>query len=527
MKRFWFLLTVAFVGGLFAAAEGGAALYRCPMHPAVTSAKPAKCTICGMALVQGASATAGAPPGIVALSPSVITTIGVETTAIARQPLTRSLRVVGRIEDDDTSHRILSARVPGRVEKLHLNYVGASVEASAPLATIYSPEMLTAQRVYVERLKAGEGAFPAAARSEAREKLFELGLPETEIAALETNLKPSATIVLRAPAAGTVVAKSVYEGQYVQASDRLFEIADFSKMWFVFEAYAQDIPWLKAGQTVEITTQAVPGETIVAPIEFIDPNFDELRQSARVRAVLPNPHYNVGGQPHSLPHRVLAEGRVLVASPEVLAAPRAAVLDTGRGPVAYVQQEAGHFQQRPVQLGRRGDTLVEIVSGLADGDRVVTRGALLIDAQAQLTHEATAAAHIHPAPVKVTPLDPAMREHLNRVIPVAIEAAAALAADDFARYQAGFAKLASAASPLPALPKLAPGTDLKSARLAFEPWSTQLADLARPHRIELGVKVFQCPMTPFPGQGRWLQRDAPLRNPFFGSTMLECGDELR
>jgi Cu(I)/Ag(I) efflux system membrane fusion protein len=522
MKRLWFLLIVALAGGLFAAADGGAALYRCPMHPAVTAPKAAKCTICGMDLVAGLSATAGAPPGVVALSPSVITTIGVETTAVAKQPLTRSLRVVGRIEDDDTSHRILSARVPGRVEKLHLNYVGASVEAGAPLATIYSPEMLTAQRVYVERLKAGEGAFPAAARAEAREKLFELGLPENEIAALETGLKPSATIVLRAPAAGTVVAKSVYEGQYVQASDRLFEIADFSKMWFVFDAYAQDIPWLKPGQTVEITTQAVPGETISAPIEFIDPNFDEARQSARVRAVLPNPHYSVAGQPHSLPHRVLAEGRVLVASPEVLAAPRAAVLDTGRGPVAYVQQEAGHFQSRPVQLGRRGDTLVEIVGGLAEGDKVVTRGALLIDAQAQLTNEASGAAHAHSAP-----LDPALREHLNRAIPVAIEAAAALAADDFARYQAGFAQLSAAATGLPALPKLDPGADLKSARLAFEPWVTQLADLARPHRVELGVKVFQCPMTPFPGKGRWLQRDAPLRNPFFGSTMLECGDELR
>lgn len=524
MKRLAVLWLVFCAGVLFGAEGGG--LYRCPMHPAVTSTKPAKCTICGMDLVAASAGATQAPPGVVALSPSAITTIGVATTPVAKQPLTRSLRVVGRIEDDDTSHRILSARVPGRVEELHLNYVGAGVAAGAPLATIYSPEMLTAQRVYVERLKAGEGAFPLAARAEARERLFELGLPEADIAALEASLKPSATIVLRAPTAGTVVAKSVYEGQYVQASDRLFEIADFSQMWFVFDAYAQDIPWLKAGQTVEITTQAVPGETIVAPIEFIDPNFDEARQSARVRAVLPNPHYSVGGQPHSLPHRVLAEGRVLVASPEVLAAPRSAVLDTGRGPVAYVQQEAGHFQQRALQLGRRGDTLVEIVSGLAEGERVVTQGALLIDAQAQLTHEAAATTHAHPAPAAPPPLDPAMRGHLEAALPAIIEASAALAADDFARYQASFPKLAAVAAHLPALPKLEPGTDLKSARLAFEPWITQLTDMARPHRAELGVKVFQCPMTPVLGKGRWLQRDAPLRNPFFGSAMLECGDEL-
>lgn len=524
MKRLLALVFLAFAAGLFAAAESGGGLYRCPMHPMVTSPTPAKCTICGMDLVRGLAANAEAPPGVIALSPSVVTTIGVQTTPVTRQALTRSLRVVGRIEDDDTSHRILSARVPGRVEKLHLNYVGAAVAADAPLATIYSPEMLTAQRVYVERLKAGEGAFPAAARAEARERLFELGLPEAEIETLTQSLKPSATIVLRAPNAGTVVAKSVYEGQYVQASDRLFEIADFSRMWFVFDAYAQDIPWLQAGQTVEITTQAVPGETIVAPIEFIDPNFDELRQSARVRAVLPNPHYSVAGQPHSLPHRVLAEGRVLVASPEVLAAPRAAILDTGRGPVAYVDQGSGHYLQRAVQLGRRGDTQVEILSGLAEGDRVVTQGALLIDAQAQLTQEAAGAAHAHAT--AAPPLDPAAREKLAAALPALLEASAALAADDFPRYQAGFPQLTTATADLPGLPKLAVGTDLKSARVSFEPWITRVADLARPYKAELGVKVYECPMAPVGGKGRWLQRTAPLHNPFFGSTMLECGDEL-
>jgi len=108
---------------------------------------------------------------------------------------------------------------------------------------------------------------------------------------------------------------------------------------------------------------------IRAPIEFIDPNFDEQRQTASVRAVLPNPHYNVGGEAHRLPHRVLAEGRVLVETPAVLAAPRSAVLDTGSGPVAYVDVGGRSYRQRALRLGRRGDGLVEILSDWPTANR--------------------------------------------------------------------------------------------------------------------------------------------------------------
>ena len=151
--------------------------------------------------------------------------IGVETSAVARQPLVRTLRVAGRIEDNDTRHRILSARVPGRIESLGINFVGAEVAAGAALATIYSPEMLTAQRVYLERLRAGGAAYSAAELSAAREQLQLLGLSAEDVAQLEKSRVPSALVTLRAPGAGTVVAKSVYEGQYVQAADRLLEIA--------------------------------------------------------------------------------------------------------------------------------------------------------------------------------------------------------------------------------------------------------------------------------------------------------------
>ncbi|MBS0631257.1 MAG: efflux RND transporter periplasmic adaptor subunit [Verrucomicrobia bacterium] len=522
-RLFLSLLFVSFTGSGFAVAaphdhahESAAAVYQCPMHPWIRSDHPGKCTICGMDLVA-ASATAPSAEGLVSLSAASVSVIGVQTATVTRQPLTRTLRVTGRIDDDDTRHRILSARVPGRVEKLFVNFVGAPVEAGAPLATLWSAELLTAERVYVERLKAGPLVYPAAELAAAREQLQQLGLAEPDLAELEKSRTPSAYVTVRAPSAGTVVAKSVYEGQYVQASDRLFEIADFSTMWFVFDAYAPDLPWLRTGLPVEVTTDAVPGEVITAPIEFIDPNFDEMTQTARVRAVLPNPHYSVAGVAHRLPHRVYAEGRVLVETPAVLALPRSAVLNPGTGPVAYVAVDDHTFAPRAVQLGRTGDALVEILSGLSEGDRVVTQGNLLIDAQAQLSH-APAPAAAPPSP-SATLSDAALLDLANR----AIDAADALASDDYARYQKLFPTLAT---PDATLPSLELGTSLTEARRSFEPWSTAVATLLQPQHTRLGVKIFQCPMSPVSQKGRWVQRSLPLKNPFFGAAMPDCGNEV-
>lgn len=363
-------------------------VYQCPMHPWVKSDHPGKCTVCGMNLVSVAASGRSADASLVMLSGSQIATVGVATTPVTRQPLVRTLRVTGQIDDDDTRHRILAARVPGRVEQLYLNVVGAEVEAGSPLLTLYSPDVLTAQRVFVERVKAGESAFPAADRAAARERLLELGLTEPEIVELEKSLNPNATVTVRAPMSGTVVSKSVYEGQYVRTSDPLFEIADFSSMWFLFDAYEQDLAWLRVGQSVEITTGAVPGERMSAPIAFIDPNFNEMTHTAKVRVVISNPHFGTGGEHHRLPHRVLAEGRVRIETPAVLALPRSAVLDAGSGPIGYVEQAPGVYEPKKLQLGRRGDAWVEVLGGVKEGDKVVTQGALLIDAQAQLSSPA-------------------------------------------------------------------------------------------------------------------------------------------
>lgn len=508
---------------LVTAALAAALVYQCPMHPWIRSDRPAKCTICGMDLVA-ATTTAPVPEGLVSLAPTVIRTIGVETSVVARQPLVRSIRVHGTIEDDESRHRVLTAWAEGRVEQLHVPSVGAVLTAGTPWIELYSPELQAAQREFIQLARAGELA--AAALPAARARLRRMGLDDAQLDEAVRTGEPTLITSFLAPEGGTVVRKDVFAGQWVKAGDRLLELGDFSRMWFIFEAYETDLPWLRAGQPVEITARTLPGEVITAPIDFIDPNLGETTRTAKVRVVLANPHLGRDGQAHPLRHRALAEARVRVETPDVLTAPRSAILDAGRGPVAYVDRGSGFYEARSLRLGRRGDTLVEVIAGLAPGERVVTTGALLLDGQAQLAREAAGQAAVVTSGSKTTgPATPAPAG-LAELAGAAADAAAALAADDFPAYQRLFPRLAALAPGHPELPRLEPGADLKAARRSFEPWSTAVADQVRPHRTELGLTVYQCPMSPVVGKGRWVQRTTPLRNPFFGAAMASCGTEL-
>lgn len=389
MKTFPRFLLFSFAALVLAAQPGRAqtATYQCPMHPWIKSDKPdARCTICGMALVAATAPKAGAAsepldPNLVTLTSAQAAVTGVQTAPVVRGPLVRTLRVNGVIDDDETRHRILAARVPGRVEKLHVNYVGAEVSEGEPLVTIYSPEMLTAQRTYVERLRAGTTAFTVSERAAARERLLELGLTSEEIRILENVLEPTAMVTVRAPMSGTVVSRGVYEGQYVATNDRLFEIGDFSRMWFVFDVYEADLAWVKPGVPVELALASQPGQLLTAPVAFVDPNLNETTRTARARVVLDNAD-------RRLLHRQTGIGAVRFESPDVLLVPRAAVLQHGGFPLVFVDRGSHAYAAVRIRLGRIGDTAAEVLDGLAVGDKVVTQGGLILDGQAQLAHAA-------------------------------------------------------------------------------------------------------------------------------------------
>src|SRR4051812_16969363 len=326
--------------------------YQSPMHPWIKSDKPGRCTICGMELspVYEGDAGIATDTHLVTLPKQAVTVTGIETAPVTKQAIRRTIRVSGMIDDDDTKHRRLSATADGRVEKLFVNYVGAEVEAGQPLATLYSPALRTAFSEYQIIAKQPDTGQRSQLLTGIRERLLRLGMAAKDIDAAAVADKVPVEIKIQTPIAGTVVARNVYEGQYVKEGDVLFEIGDFSKMWFVFDAYERDIPWLRVGAEVEITTPALPGRVLKAPVAFIDPNLNPETRSAKVRVVLDNPLSQESGKHrHELLHKLYAEGHIMTESAPTLTVPRSAVLWPAGKPVVYVAKDEGVYEPRNVQ----------------------------------------------------------------------------------------------------------------------------------------------------------------------------------
>lgn len=539
--------------------------YQSAMHPWIKSDKPGRCTICGMELSPVFEGEMGftAGDGLVTLSSNSVQVINVQSEPVSRRVLRRSLRFAGTIDDNDSRHRIVSAYVDGRVDSLEVNYVGAEVVAGDPLATFYSPMLLAAEREYValgSPPASGLDATAAAAHTRvvesANARLKRFGLSDSQIAGLPSKDPNSIHSALLAPVSGTVVARSIYAGQYVKEGDKLFEIADFSTMWFLFDAYEQDLGWLKLGQRVTVTTPALPGRTYAGTIAFIDPNLKEMTRSALVRVELPNPLIETNGvKRRELYHKLYADAVVTVETPDSLTVPRSAVLSPGPSPLVYVVKGDGVYEQRKIRLGRTGDESFEVLDGLSEGERVVTQGNLLIDAQAQL-NAGSAAGSVPPSTTStaaVPPLTPSQQEAIERLLTFTDRVTAALAADDLSTFNthatSSHGVVAALASAFPAdnawrasigrvleSGHLGNASDLKGARKAFHPLSqatVELVKLLRKQNIAAAqVKIFRCPMTKdaFAGAPRtaeWIQFQPAIRNPYFGAEMLDCGSEVK
>jgi multidrug efflux pump subunit AcrA (membrane-fusion protein) len=379
-----------------------------------------------------------------------------------------------------------------------------------------------------------------------------------------------------APQSGVVVERNVYPGQYVVEGEKLFTLVDASVLWFRFDAYEQQLPWLRPGQTLEVTTASVPGQAFPAVISFIEPSLNDATRSVKVRADVLNPLERGTESPQRLLRLgAYAEAQVRTEIPAVLAVPRAAILFPGGSAYAYVERGHGAYARQRVRLGRQGDDLWEVLGGLAAGDRVVTSGNVLIDAQAQFNQpdrveepasdDAGAAGvpqamavDAGPGPAVVaqparsasTPapgggLDPAQQKALRAFLVIADGVSQALAADSLAQLGTNTAALPGVASSLrkalgndhpwrtlleriEATARWPAPKDLAAARKTFLPFSTNvvaLVELARGREPGFRtLKVFHCPMAPKPGL--WFQASGPLKNPYYGDEMLTCGEEV-
>jgi membrane fusion protein, copper/silver efflux system len=386
--------------------------WTCTMHPSVREKGPGKCPICSMDLVpvmkesttpaassksapqhDHAAMLAGKPSDSSATSsPShefVVPVerqqqIGVRYAKVERKPLRHTIRAVGLIVPDKTRNWQFVSRVDGYVQKLDVTAPGELVEKDAPLLSIYSPDLLTSEREFVELLRMRDQAKSKDARDtpqrlidSAKRRLQLWNVTAQQIADLEKTRKASDTLTLLSPFRGVVQSVPVEQGKSVKTGDLLVEIADLSVVWLWAEFYENELSMLQVGQKLTITAKSYPGQNFDGTISLIDPFLDATKRTAKVRIDIPNPDFK------------LRPGMYVNAELEMdmgaaLTIPVSAVMPTGTRSVVFVDKGEGKLEPRIVQLGTKYGDIYEVKSGLEENERVVASANFLIDAESKV-----------------------------------------------------------------------------------------------------------------------------------------------
>jgi len=365
------------------------------------------------------------------------------TSPVERKSVTSEVRMVGKVDFDEGRVRTIAAWVPGRLDRLFVDYTGVPVKKGEHLVSLYSPDLVNSQEELLQSIKAlstlkspGLESFRETAQktvAAARERLRLWGLTQEQIDEVERSGKPTTQMTITAPISGIVIQKSVTEGSYVEVGTEIYTIADLSQVWIRLEAYERDLVWIRYGQRVEFTSEAYPGEVFDGKIAFIDPLLNDETRTVGVRVNADNrrgllkPGMFVSATVRS---NVVSDGRVMEPSlagkwicsmhPEIvkqdsgacdicgmalvrpeslgyavagsgraelpLVIPISAALLTGKRAIVYVKvpDRSGDFEGREVVLGPRAGDEYIVRGGLSEGELVVTNGAFKIDSDLQI-----------------------------------------------------------------------------------------------------------------------------------------------
>ncbi|MCB9569958.1 MAG: efflux RND transporter periplasmic adaptor subunit [Myxococcales bacterium] len=550
-------------GGPAAAAASAAkeVIWTCSMHPQIRMREPGLCPICGMDLIpasegDGASSEALGPT---TLTPSARALAKVRTSPVLRREPRAELRLLGRVDYDESSLRAVTAWTGGRIDRLRVRVTGAAIRKGQVIATLYSPEVYTATRDLVQATIAAEklggglhssAKLAGAALESARERLRLLGVSDDQIAKIERERAAPRTVEIRSPFAGTVLERVVEEGDYVQPGSALFNVADLSKVWIQIDAYEPDLPYLRVGQEVVVEAASLPDEALVGKVAFIDPVVDHRTRTAKVRIEVENR----GGQ---LRPGVFAEALIRIDADErgegpSLVIPASAPLFTGRRSVVYVEvpgMERPTYELREVRLGAQAGPFYPVLAGLSEGEVVVTRGAFVLDADLQLAggqSMMTLPDDRASAPTPTLQVPSELREALRPVVATYLDAQTHLAGAAIDEAREDLVRLAEIVVDLrPPGPKAArdawqahasalggharhaaQGKDAADLRRAFEHLSAAIEELLETFGNPLSepLRIAYCPMA-FDSRGAaWVQRDDALANPYYGAAMLRCGE---
>jgi Cu(I)/Ag(I) efflux system membrane fusion protein len=350
--------------------------YRNPMGLADTSPVPKKDAM-GMDYIPVYADEQVKTPGAIRLTTEKMQRAGVRTVAVTRTALDQTVRATGTVAADETRQAVLAARFTGFIEKLYVSQTGDVVRAGQPLMRVWveSPELLIKEADYIGSLASGAADHAAAAAS----LLRQYGVSPGELSAMAKSGVPTRSLTIVAPASGTVMEKPAVQGMHFAAGDTLFKTTALDRVWILADVSERDLASVKKGQKTSVGFHDDPAQSFDGTVLLVYPQLDPATRTAKVRIAVANP----GGR-----LRIGQYADVRIAAPSaagsVLTIPRSAVIDDGNRIVAFVAKPGGLFEPRNLKLGLRTADRVEVLSGLTEGEKVVSSGNFLIDAESNL-----------------------------------------------------------------------------------------------------------------------------------------------
>ena len=526
-------------------------IWTCSMHPQIKQNEPGDCPLCGMDLIPLEENTSN-DPLVLEMTNEAVKLANIQTSIVGETAgqSGKTIRLSGKVQPDERLASSQVAHVPGRIEKLFVSFTGEQVSKGQKIATLYSPELITAQRELLEALKL-QTLNPGLVEA-ARNKLRYWKIGNATIESIEQKGTVQETFIVYADEAGIVTNRRVSVGDYVKQGDPLFDLMNLRKVWVLFDAYEEDLSAIRVGNRIEFTTPSIPNKNFKTRVTFIDPIINPNTRVASIRTEVQNSSGLL--KPEMLVYGTLQNN---TSSTSQLSVPKSAVLWTGQRSVVYVKvpdMTVPSFQFREVKIGEAQGNSYQILEGLEAGEEVVTYGSFTIDAAAQLNNQASmmnrnikvkneSSAAMLPDYTATTPLE--FKKQLANVSAAYLLLKDALVATDSEQAINGSMEVDKALSKvdmslvksdahqywmqqLEAIQghneKISSSKDIEEQRKQFDFLSQALIKSIKVFGVtEDTLYVQHCPMANNNEGADWLSTEEKIQNPYFGDKMMTCG----
>lgn len=523
-------------------------IWTCSMHPQIRQNEPGKCPICGMDLIPLSNNNQGVQNNFTySMSPEAAALANVRTKKVTYNIPEYEIALTGKVFPDERKLVSITADFSGRIEKLFVDFTGQTVQKDEKLGTIYSPELVSAQKELLEAAKNKESN--PSIYSAVKEKLRLWKMTEKQISYIESAGEVFTELDIYADVSGIVTKRNISTGDYTNKGDILFEIADLSSVWIMLDAYESDLPWINLGSKVNFNVASLPGKEFSSTVTFVDPLINLQTRTASVRTETGNPGLLL--KPGMFVNAILKSTSSNLTMPrdsgsKSLMIPKTSVLWTGKRSVVYVKTpraESPTFEMREVILGPRASDNYIVEKGLTEGEEIVVNGVFAVDAAAQLSGKYSM---MNQPESKRLEVNNTFKTQLTDVVNNYFLLKNAFVESDVDKVKKEAQKVNRSLKNVnmsllendphhqwmeiennlsSSLSSVLETNDIEEQRKHFEIISEALINAAELFGVNIDwVYVQYCPMA-FDDKGAyWLSESEEIRNPYFGDMMLTCGE---